>query len=281
MIKLKLPSKSVSDSVAACAPHIQNNDLAARLISSTDSLVLAESGYESIGAVNGWPAQIPSDNMGLDVDADEIKSIYKNNFSKLGKKSRAVYNSILVGVRMCPMCGARPPFSLDHYLPQSKFPLYTLTPKNLVPACAECNKKKTDKHSNKLEDFTFHPYFETVPSSAPWLFSEVIEGSSSAIVFQALPPADWGDLMQARIRNQFGLLGLADLYAAKAAHEMAEIAFLLEVEFELGGISSVRSYLANQAISRRSVSLNSWTAALYEGLSCSLWYVSGGFRTAV
>lgn len=41
----------------------------------------------------------------------------------------------------CPLCGINDVTDIDHYMPRSVFPEYSVHPFNLIPICHECNKK--------------------------------------------------------------------------------------------------------------------------------------------
>ena len=60
--------------------------------------------------------------------------------------------------KRCPICDCSFGYSqvtLDHILPKSKFPIYSITPINLVPTCYNCNMRKNDIVPSKV----LHPYF--------------------------------------------------------------------------------------------------------------------------
>lgn len=43
---------------------------------------------------------------------------------------------------MCPLCGQKVVADLDHYIPRSKMPEYSVHLLNLIPTCHECNENK-------------------------------------------------------------------------------------------------------------------------------------------
>lgn len=64
--------------------------------------------------------------------------------------------------RRCPICDCSFAYSqatLDHILPKSKFPIFSITPINLVPTCYNCNMRKNDKIPSKVLNPYFHDYF--------------------------------------------------------------------------------------------------------------------------
>ncbi|MGF1728473.1 hypothetical protein [Photobacterium kasasachensis] len=77
--------------------------------------------------------------------------------------------------RVCPMCGSLGTGTLDHLLPQAKFPEFSVFSKNLVPAC-DCNSKRKDVVCGVDEDTqeevrVLHPYFDNCLSERQIYFS--------------------------------------------------------------------------------------------------------------
>lgn len=89
---------------------------------------------------------------------EKIKKLY----DKFYGNQKYEYRSEIIGKTVrCPICGS--PFGygtlwLDHVLPQSRFEKLAITPINLVPFCASCNKGKGTKTGNK-EMGILNPYF--------------------------------------------------------------------------------------------------------------------------
>lgn len=65
-------------------------------------------------------------------------------------------------LQLCPSCGedGSPP-TLDHYLPCSVYPEFSLTSANLVPMCSACQGAKDTKILGDHQERLFvHPYFD-------------------------------------------------------------------------------------------------------------------------
>lgn len=62
---------------------------------------------------------------------------------------------------VCPMCGSKFPWSLDHVLPKAEYPEWAIFSKNLVPACT-CNIKRgvALKGNSATKARVLHPYFD-------------------------------------------------------------------------------------------------------------------------
>lgn len=66
----------------------------------------------------------------------------------------------------CPMCGAKNPSTLDHIIPKTAFPEFSLFSKNLVPACI-CNSLRENVYVSvsSLNEHVLHPYFDKILSN--------------------------------------------------------------------------------------------------------------------
>lgn len=74
------------------------------------------------------------------------------------------------GFQSCPMCGSLGGRSLDHALPRSLYPEFSILHENLVPSCTMCNsdeKGSTYRGVRRSQRF-IHPYYDKWASSALW-----------------------------------------------------------------------------------------------------------------
>ena len=131
------------------------------------------------------------------VTTEEMKNLYYSSFSSRSGVARRVYDDIVnaTSSRICPLCGIGTVSSLDHHLPQSKYPDYVLTPANLVPSCFDCNKAKFTKFPKNAEQQTIHPYFDDYTQDT-WLHAQVVELSPPALRFYVQGPSHWASLDQ-------------------------------------------------------------------------------------
>ena len=208
----------------------------------------------------------------------DMVSLYKNVLSRKTSKVRHIYDEIKASAKggICPLCEHNVVKTLDHYLEKQKFPIYAVAPINLVPACTDCNKVRSQREPLSASDQTLHPYFDST-SDYSWLHAEVLPIDPVAIQFTALRPPGWDILKQDRLQSHFRVLGLAELYTVLAAGELAQIRAALINLSNVAGRSGLEAHLAEQAKSRQTVSLNSWQTALYVALSESVWFCGGGY----
>ena len=120
--------------------------------------------------------------------------------SRASGAARRVYDEILNAApnSICPLCGIGIVRSLDHYLPQSKYPEYVVTPANLIPSCIDCNKAKFTRFPQQAAQQTIHPYFDNYTQET-WLRAEVIEGEPPALRFYADGPGHWSSIDRERV----------------------------------------------------------------------------------
>lgn len=129
----------------------------------------------------------------------------------------------------------------------------------------------------RAEDQTLHPYYDDLGSDR-WLFAEVSPSSPPTVEFKVRAPAAWDDVLAARVTHHFGLMGLAELYAAQAASELADVSFFMEELGAAAGAIGVYQQLDQQFRTRYARDRNSWKTALYEGLRDSEWFCAEGYR---
>ncbi|MGX4744612.1 hypothetical protein [Providencia rettgeri] len=66
-------------------------------------------------------------------------------------------------VSLCPMCGSLHSGQLDHILPKTTWPEFSILTKNLVPAC-QCNREKGTITSQNPNIRILHPYYDDILS---------------------------------------------------------------------------------------------------------------------
>lgn len=93
----------------------------------------------------------------------------------------------------------------------------SLHPYLFNPSCVNCNKNKLDAVLN--------PYYED-SDSVIWLSTALFKDAISdflTMAFYVSPPDDCDTILQARLKNQFVLFHLNDLYSKHAAEEMIAV----------------------------------------------------------
>lgn len=278
MKRLDLPHLQASDTVRACASGITIADRAQALVDALPTIQQSEAEYLELGPTGQLYLIVPSEFVTPAIDARLMGIIYKSHFARQGSPSRPLYDQIKMAPEFgtCPLCGQRIVATVDHYLPQTRFPTLNLTPVNLIPACSDCNKRKLASAPTSAECQTLHPYFDDL-SDERWLVAEIQPSAPPTVSFTIRPAGAWDAVLTARVRNHFQVMGLEELYIAQAASELADISYALEEIGAAGGAEGIRSHLSGQFRSRYARDPNSWRTALYEGLRDSDWFCAEGF----
>lgn len=272
------PNLDVGDTFDTCVTGMRDRTLRRRFMRVRPQIEAASADYETRAEAGELHLIAPSDLVGGSVTSSEMVNLYDRRMAGKKGPGRSIYNKIRMlpeGDR-CPFCDQRNVSTLDHILPKRRYPALAVAPLNLVGACMECNKVKLDICPNTAEETFLHPYFDDT-SGDQWLTAQVVQQRPGAVVFDVDRPGGWSRTFARRMRYQFALLKLAELYSHEAAREIANIRYNLQKHFDAGGPNAVRQELRCQWLSRRANRLNSWQTATYKALSDSTWFCDSGF----
>ena len=211
------------------------------------------------------------------VPRSDMEYLYEGGLLRKGA-GRHVYDAImgLAPNSRCPYCGHRQVRQLDHFLPKSKYPSFSVTPLNLVPSCSDCNKDKLDGDGEQLTDLPLHPYFDYIDDRC-WLKAIVLQGPTAVLLFEIDPDCGLSDPEILRLESQFDKLNLGELYTIEANEELAAIRLSLRRQHEIDGKLLVREYLEDVFVSANAHQLNSWRTAFYRAVHQNEWFCDGGF----
>lgn len=279
MRSLTKPVENAETVFTTCTDHIQDAGLKARLQGVKADVGAAVRGYELAVANQTLNRFRPFTAPAGTVTSRELIDVYVLRMAKKGARGRPLYDKLMLSAPdgRCPLCAHRMASTLDHHVAKTHFPLLSVAPTNLVPACSDCNKLKTDDVPARPSAQTLHPYFDNIDADR-WLFAEVRHTAPASVKFRVVAPATWSVLTRQRVKHHFRLFGIGALYAAQAGEEIVNIRFALSDVFTSGGHKGVRKHLSLQAASRLANRINSWQTATYEALAADSWFVRGGFR---
>ncbi len=210
---------------------------------------------------------------------EKIKSIKKLYSQQLvqNKKGKEIYNKILslAPLNRCPYCGIGQVSTLDHYLPKSKFPIFSVLPYNLVPSCKDCNTGKGNNFATEEDKQTLHPYYDDY-TAEQWLYANILETAPVSVKFYVKAPLHWNSIQKGRVKAHFEEYNLDRRFSIEASNELAN----LQEEFSLYPMSNteIQNELEKQYNKYKKRYLNSWQTALYQALSESDWYCNGGYK---
>ncbi|MDQ0044921.1 hypothetical protein J2W33_005840 [Variovorax boronicumulans] len=220
----------------------------------------------------------------LNITAGELKKLYSQQLSVKGRPPRFYYDKILASAPRgkCPLCGFGQASTLDHFLPKSKFPWYSVLPVNLVPACKDCNHGKGNKFAVAETEQVIHPYFEDAAiGHQQWLFATIEATSPASALFFAQPPEHWEVSLKNRITRHFEEYDLARRFSVEAATEIANLVPMLALLASKAGEENVKWHLEAVSMSTSQIEPNSWKSALFQALAGNEWYWKGGFQPLI
>lgn len=279
MKKLLKPSDSALDVFRDCIVRVRNEDLKRRLFACSQEIEKASIEFDAKAPVAQLHTIITRDNVANLVSVDEMKAVYTSRMAKKLAPGRIYYDKLmsLPEHGRCPLCSQRVVSTLDHYLPKAHYPSLAVAPFNLIPACQDCNKTKSENIPKRSEEQTLHPYYDNVETFI-WLRAKLTESIPVAVEFYVEPPEECPPILKKRIKHHFKSFKLAALYASHAAEELASIEFTSKRVYDVGGSLELKKYLTETAKGKKSVSLNSWQSALYYCLSESEWFCEVRFQ---
>lgn len=268
-----------------CVGSVSNVEVRGRLSALVSDIQLAADDYlykaENRELYSLTPNDCGNDELVVgNVTKNELKGVYSTHMVGMKKPARQIYESLMANAPLgkCPFCGVGVASTLDHYLPKTKFPQFSVLPHNLVPSCKDCNTGKSTKVPSFIGKQSLHPYFDHgVFITDQWLFAEVFRTTPATISFYVDSPAGWDDVSKDRVRAHFECFKLNKLYSVEACNQLASLRNMLIDLSESTNSETVRYHLQLEAKAYKNVHVNSWQTALYQALSENDWYYEGGY----
>jgi hypothetical protein len=282
MRRVPKPTTGPLELFLTCVGGFASADIRKRLVDIGPDILAAAVKYDanasagtlfSISKFDGANDALVTGN----VTKGELKSVYSQQMSKDGRPGRNEYEALraLAPGKKCPLCGVGGANTLDHYLPKSKFPLFSVLPLNLVPACRDCNTGKQADVPSTADEQSIHPYYDHQRFfDEQWLFAEVVQTSPPTVRFFAHPPMHWDIVSKNRASAHLKSFGLSQRFAIQVADDLSAIRPELQRIPDAAGRSS---HLMQRAEDYGSVHKNSWQLAMYQALANSYWYCEVGF----
>ncbi|SFQ13334.1 HNH endonuclease [Tranquillimonas alkanivorans] len=279
MWRLQAPRHTDAEAYDASRSRLRNtNNIRTRLLAAREKILEATDDYRDKGTRQLLYRIAAHEEAPGEIAKDEMIRLYESGLRRVSA-GRYIYDSImaLAPNGRCPYCGHRRVRQLDHFLPKSKYPTFSVAPLNLVPSCSDCNRDKLSGDADEIEDLPLHPYFEDVDGMT-WLKAEIIEGPTAVFLYSVDRDSglNIGDCN--RLEGQFEVLGLDELYSTEANDLLSSIRLSLRRIFLAGGQNSVRDYLRGEYESAFADRRNSWRTAFFEASHQNEWFCGGGFE---
>ncbi|WP_017235516.1 HNH endonuclease [Pandoraea sp. B-6] len=212
-----------------------------------------------------------------EVTKAELKNLYDREMIPRLKPARKIYDELRLSAPngRCPTCGIGQVFTIDHFLPKSKFPSFSVLPENLVPSCRDCNTGKSAAAANDAQ--SFHPYYDAKQlSEEQWLFAELLKTDPVSVKYFVRAPQNWDDFQSRRAANHFREYKLAQRFGSLAGEELSTLTLTFTDPYPMKP-NEVWDALNRRLTAERDKRSNSWQIALLEALRDSEWFCALGF----
>lgn len=274
------PTIKAKDVFLDCVSTVKNAKLKQEYTDCKDIIQNAEIEFDKRFPLNDL-YQIPQNLIILgNIGKAEMEKVYTYRMVKPGMPGNKYYNILKSSAPhgKCPLCSVRYADTLDHYLPKSKYPVYSVTPLNLVPACTQCNVgKKISYPRNNIEQ-TFHPYYDNVENES-WIKADVLRTTPVSFNYYVDCPNNWSQIQKDRAQNHFNSFNLNELFASHANEELRGSRIHLQKLFSIS-IDLLKEHLCDAYSSRRdTLGINSWQSIMYFSLLNDDWFVHKGVMT--
>ncbi len=281
MMRLNNPNYSFENTLDECIAGITGNtSLKNKVVSSKPTLIAAGDGYLNVAGAGKLHTILP---INTDVDDDpvvisslkksDLVKIYEQYFVPKKKPARKIYDALKNAAKEnCPFCGGiGTPRNLDHFLPKTHFPQFSVLPHNLVPSCLDCNMgEKGQAFATNEEDQIIQPYADKdIFFSEQWIFATYHESNGAKpgeFEYYTLPPNNWSTVDKARVRKHFKDFDLAKRYGTKAGEQLGVVLPQIESMKRKGlDNETIKSILLQPVIDKVPFA-NHWHNGMYQAL---------------
>lgn len=214
-------------------------------------------------------------NISSSIDTNSMKKVYTYRMVNPDMPGNKYYNMIKSSAPygICPLCSVRDADTIDHYLPKSLYPIFSVTPINLVPACSTCNTGKKISFPKDSSEQTLHPYYDNIENES-CIKAKITHTDPIAFKYYVECPIDWDDIKKERVENHFRAYNLNELYVSHASVEYRGTKNQLIKLFNNSPLL-LKNHLQDSYESRLELGINSWQHAMYLCLFNDDWFLQG------
>lgn len=218
----------------------------------------------------------------------DFKNLYSYHLSDKKKQGRKIYDYLmsLSDGGICPYCEISEVTGLDHVLPKSSFPQYSIFLQNLVPSCSKCNStEKLDAVSDSESDQIIHPYLDSdFYFDEQWIkvifFDEKgLEADNivdiESIIYVVDTPINWTSSQQEKANYNFEIFNLGQRFSSNASKELNKLKHKIKNPSALYRTRSTLSNLSDNDLLEVIIvsnlnlhlSANHWESIFYKALT--------------
>ncbi|WP_421352274.1 HNH endonuclease [Aeromonas sp. 604443] len=170
------------------------------------------------------------------------------------------------GLLFCPACGEPgKPTTLDHYLPQSKYPELSIVFENLTPMCDKCQRLKDNNILNTEGQKLFiHPYYDQIETIRIML--EILPPYNHPERFLARVPDDIGSPLREICERHIKEIDFVNRFENYCISEYSDLLEIISEERDEPEGDSVRKIVRRFLRKAEIKSPNHWEAIFYRGV---------------
>lgn len=274
MKKINKPENNINLILNNCTARM-NSPRKERIEQVKDTIIEKTIKYDELASIGQLYTISEHDNVDSIATKSDMEALYNQKFVPKNQPNREYYDKLMLLAPngKCPYCQQNIANNLDHFLPQSKYVTFSVSPYNLVPACSECNTDKSASTFTNYLEQPFHPYYDDFDDCI-WLKAQLIENEEISFYFYAEPPKIVTADKAERIRKSFSKdgFGLNDIYKVHAAEVYQSCFHRIKILFDKGGKELAVTRLLEYIDDEQSITINSWKAAMYRAMINSDWY---------
>ena len=284
MNKVKFPDIQCDDVFSTCLLSVGNTkkEYMKKLERAADSIKAKWNEFDSqleskqLHLISPCKTKKPNQLIVSDVTKKELMDLYSDHMLKEKSEARKIYNLLRASANgLCPFCGISGVKTLDHYLPKSRYPALSVNPKNLVPACENCNTGKKSSVFQSESDQTLYPYNDDSKFySTQWISAKIIKNGFLTFEFFANPPKAWSTIERDRVLNHFEGYDLSSKYSLNSAQFVTSIMSNIRLMLQNGNYLYVQDHY-NSLIDV--VPVNSTLKTMYKAIASDVEVCKGHF----
>lgn len=287
MIKLEvLDQYSFDDVLGLCIEGITGlDDLRNNVISERQNFLPYMQDYQTAARSSqlfAIPAldttRVKDPNVIGPLKKSELEKLYTQYFAAKGKPAREIYDAILNSAQeSCPFCGGiGTPHNVDHFLPKSHFPQFSVLPHNLVPACRDCNMGSKGHGFAILEkDQIIHPYLDGEHFfNDQWIHATYSAGDDESdpgvFEYSVVTPENWSEIDRSRVEKYFVDFDLSKRFRTQAAKHLKVVLGQMNRNLRKGvPVEEIIEDILEPAL-EDCESVNHWQYGMYKALIAHL-----------
>lgn len=275
MLPIAKPLVPTSVVFADCIRGVRNELHKQNLEACTTSLMNAAADFETKFIANQIYLIAAHETVVTPIGKADMIDVYNNGMVK-STSGRIHYDSIKASAKddICPLCSIRPVDTLDHYLPKALYPIFAVTPINLVPSCTPCNKGKLISFPTSASEQTLNPYYDNV-NNTNWIKARVLQTTPVAVSYYADPPTSWDPILKSRVSHHFTSYNLHIPFAAHGNRRLQGDLHILKSQKNIS-TETLKQHLYDSFQSNLVLGPNSVEAVLFNSLFNDDWFCNVG-----